>query len=88
MSKDADHIYSLDRMIASKDIELKEVRKKFTHQSILIDKYKTMYQEEKLRADLLQKDLDRVDELHYDECEALRVEIALLKQQLKRSKLQ
>ena len=39
-----------------------------------------------IRADKLQFDLDRVDELHFDECEKLHSEIAMLKNKLLRSK--
>ena len=39
------------------------------------------------RADLLQADLDKVDELHFDECAALHIEIAELKKELARIKL-
>ena len=45
--------------------------------------YKSSYEQEKTRADLLQDDLNSVDLLHYDECEKLRTEIAELKQQLR-----
>ena len=45
--------------------------------------YREMWEYEKERADKLQTDLNRVDELHYDECEKLNTEIAKLKQQLK-----
>ena len=45
--------------------------------------YKTLYEQEKVRAYLLQDDLNSVDLLHYDECEKLRTEIAELKQQLR-----
>lgn len=53
----------------------------FTYEELL-----SMYDSEKRRADLLQDDLNSVDILHYDECERLRAEIALLKQELKRKK--
>ena len=41
----------------------------------------------KVRADLLQADLDAVDEMHYDEIIALKAEIALLKQRIKFKRL-
>ncbi len=48
--------------------------------------YRNMYEKEKLRADLLQDDLNSVDIIHYDECANLRAEIALLKQEAKNLK--
>jgi len=46
--------------------------------------YKTLYNKEKLRADLLQHDLDIVDELHYDEIKKLENCIDKLRGQLVR----
>jgi len=46
-----------------------------------------MLQDEKLRADLLQKDLDMIDELHFDVIATLHHEIAILKKQLKQKGL-
>ena len=45
----------------------------------------THYQElieDRAKASHLQKEIDDVDELHYDECEKLNTEIAHLKQKL------
>jgi hypothetical protein len=40
------------------------------------------YQSEKLRADLLQEDLNTVDEDHFDEVSQLRAQIVFLKRQI------
>lgn len=47
--------------------------------------YKTLYKQEKLRADLLQQDLDEADELHFDECQRLINCIDELRAQLVRT---
>jgi len=47
--------------------------------------YKTLYNKEKLRADLLQHALDIVDELHYDEIKKLENCIDKLRGQLVRA---
>lgn len=39
-----------------------------------IEHYKAAYKQEKLRADLLQADLDRVDDLHAEELEKIKNE--------------
>lgn len=48
--------------------------------------YRDMYEKEKLRADLLQDDLNSVDILHFDECASLNAELALIKQENERLK--
>ena len=45
------------------------------------------YEYQKARADLLQKDLDEVDLLHYDEVSKLKTEITMLKQKVKLKEL-
>lgn len=44
---------------------------------------KKMYQEQKIRADLLQAEIDKIDELHFDECMNIYAENAYLKRQLR-----
>lgn len=48
---------------------------------IPLDLYNQLIEDQK-RAHHLQKEIDKVDELHYDECEMLNIEIAALKQRL------
>lgn len=45
----------------------------------IIDSLINERNKEKKRADELQADLDKVDELHFDECKALHDELARLK---------
>ena len=48
-----------------------------------LEHYKLAYKQEKLRADLLQDDLNSVDILHYDEVASLKNKIEWLELRLK-----
>ena len=61
------HIVSQDRIIASQRIEIENLNDKLFKISTALSSCKSMLQDEKLRADLLQKDLDKADLIHFDE---------------------
>lgn len=77
------HIVSQDRIIASQRIEIEGLNDKLCKISTALSSCKIMYQDEKLRADLLQKDLDKADLIHFDEIAELKAELALLKKKLR-----
>ena len=49
--------------------------------SITLDLYNHLIEDQK-RAHHLQNEVDKIDELHFDECEKLHTEIAVLKRLL------
>ena len=81
------HIVSQDRIIASQRIEIDSLNDKICKVSTALSSCKSMLQDEKLRADLLQQDLDKADLIHFDELAELKAELALLNQKLRNKEL-
>ena len=74
IDKQMTHIKSLETLVKSKDIKIEELQKEISR----VKRFSTNALKEK------QDEINLADEMHYNECEELRVEIALLKQQLVR----